>query len=339
VSFQEQEFLLNGGHSNWFQGLENIPKKLVNLLEINQILAHQPWLLTRDHIAALVKGEDSWSIGELVHAILILCTFHALAGIVFACGVTAEVDFTDTTSTLLFEDSNVNCQDEKLKDSESISDTKKIMELLKGGWREEEGLRPEEKQELLFANAETTETSYEAMKERDFGYLSRYVGKYDMRHVDFDVKSKSYNIFRAQEYCWKEDGFELVRRFLPDAATLLDEEFDHIYNMTYNMFNESKDVDTFPFRRAIWQYIQRVKGIFHDDYNYQEVNVFLNRANKAYIKKIVSYPETITISDYQNLGYELRPDEKVHVVLLAAESARQSELLYGLHAIKTHMYT
>lgn len=42
-------------------------------------------------------------------------------------------------------------------------------------------------------------------------------------------------IFRAQDYGWKEDGFELARRFLPGAATLLDEEFDHIYGLTYNM--------------------------------------------------------------------------------------------------------
>lgn len=57
-----------------------------------------------------------------------------------------------------------------------------------------------------------------------------------MTHADFDVHAKNYHIFRVQDYCWKEHGFELVRRFLPDSATLLDEEFDHIYTMTYNMY-------------------------------------------------------------------------------------------------------
>jgi len=104
------------------------------------------------------------------------------------------------------------------------------------------------------------------------------------------------------------------------------------------MFNQSKDVDTLPFRRAIWQYVQRIKGMFHDDYNYQEVNVFLNKSTKSYIKKITCYPETITKHDFQNLGYELTPDEKVHVALLASESAKQSALLYGLHAVMKHMY-
>jgi hypothetical protein len=99
----------------------------------------------------------------------------------------------------------------------------------------------------------------------------KYIGNYVLNYSDFDVKSKTYQIFKSQDYNWKEDGFELIRRFLPGAAQLLDEEFDHIYRMTYNMFNKSQGVDTFPFRQAIWQYVQRIKGIFHDDYDYQEV--------------------------------------------------------------------
>jgi len=136
----------------------------------------------------------------------------------------------------------------------------------------------------------------------------------------------------------KENGFELVRRFLPDASILLDEEFEHIYNMTYNMFAQSTNVDTLPLRKAIWQYVQRTKGMFHDDYNYQEVNVFLNKVSKNFIKKITCDPATLTGNDFNNLGYELKPDEKVHVALLAVESAKQSELLYGLRAVFQHMY-
>ena len=78
--------------------------------------------------------------------------------------------------------------------------------------------------------------------------------------------------------------------------------------------------------------------MFHDDYNYQEVNVFLNIVSKSYIKKITCQPETATKSDFANLGYDLKPDEKVHVALLAVESSKQSELLYGLHAVMQHMY-
>ena len=32
-----------------------------------------------------------------------------------------------------------------------------------------------------------------------------------------------------------------------------------------------ENVNTDAFRRAIWKYIQAIKGIRHDDYNYREV--------------------------------------------------------------------
>lgn len=77
--------------------------------------------------------------------------------------------------------------------------------------------------------------------------------------------------------------------------------------------------------------------MFHDDYNYQEVNIFLNRACKMFIKKVVCFPDTITANDFSSVGYEFEPDEKVHIALLSVESARQSELLYGLYAVIQHM--
>jgi len=329
LNFQVQEFRLNGGAAKWLDGIENIPKKLSNLLQLNQILTHQPWVLSKDHIAPLVKGEDSWSIGELVHAILIICTFNALAGIVHGCGVRNEVDWDDMDSTLPETE-------EEEKVPSNIDETKKITELLKAGWEASDQLS---EQQELFASAETIMEQEQPKPKTEAGPFARFIGKHDLYHEDFDMKSKSYTVFRVHEWNWKDDGFELARRFLPGAATLLDEEFDHIYTMTYNSFNENKNVDTLPFRRAIWQYVQRIKGMFHDDYNYREVNLLLNPSSKSYIKKITCFPETIVVSDFQNIGYQLTPDEKVHVALLAVESSKQSALLYGLHAVMKHMYS
>lgn len=63
------------------------------------ILAHQPWLLHRDDIAELLKsGEDSWSMNELIQAIVILIHIHALQGFVHGCGVNDEVDLVVSVS-------------------------------------------------------------------------------------------------------------------------------------------------------------------------------------------------------------------------------------------------
>lgn len=194
----------------------------------------------------LVKGEDSWSIGELVHAIIIICTFKSLAGIVYGCGVTEEIDFSKND---IFSSSQQIDDEEEIKDKTVNEQTEKITNILKSGYHTEE---TEQLPEQSFMNAETTESSSPQNNETssmlnlsssstnnlesDKENINRYIKeeKYNLKHADFDVKSNSYNIFRTQDYEWKEDGFELVRRFLPDAATLLDEEFDHIYSMTYN---------------------------------------------------------------------------------------------------------
>lgn len=50
INLQKTEFLHQGGHESWLQGLRSIPGKLQDLYEINKILAHRPWLLNKSHI-------------------------------------------------------------------------------------------------------------------------------------------------------------------------------------------------------------------------------------------------------------------------------------------------
>ncbi|KFP29194.1 Sestrin-2, partial [Colius striatus] len=70
VGLHMGEFLQVGGNPAWLQGLHCAPQKLRNLNEINKLLAHRPWLITKEHIEALLKtGQDSWSLAELVQAL------------------------------------------------------------------------------------------------------------------------------------------------------------------------------------------------------------------------------------------------------------------------------
>ena len=40
----------------------------------------------------LLIGSDSWSVAELVHAVIIMSIYHSLAGFCLGCGVNPEVD-------------------------------------------------------------------------------------------------------------------------------------------------------------------------------------------------------------------------------------------------------
>ena len=69
IHIQSQEFVLQGGNPEWLKGLQHIPQKLRDLYELNKLLAHRPWLLTKAHLEV--------SKGRLVVAAV--CKFISLA--------------------------------------------------------------------------------------------------------------------------------------------------------------------------------------------------------------------------------------------------------------------
>lgn len=117
--------------------------------------------------------------------------------------------------------------------------------------------------------------------------------------------------FRVQDYSWDDHAFSLINRLYNDVGNLLDDKFRLMYQLTYNFMGSKKDVDTSRFRTAIWNYIQCMFGIRHDDYDYGEVNQVLERSLKAYIKTAVCFPERVTRADYNNILKELHHSEKV----------------------------
>ncbi len=117
--------------------------------------------------------------------------------------------------------------------------------------------------------------------------------------------------FRVQDYSWDDHAFSLINRLYNDVGNLLDDKFRLMYQLTYNFMGSKKDVDTSRFRTAIWNYIQCMFGIRHDDYDYGEVNQVLERSLKAYIKTAVCFPERVTRADYDSILKEFHHSEKV----------------------------
>lgn len=72
----------------------------------------------------LTKGSDSWSLAEVVHAIVLLAHFHSLASFVFGCGVNEEID--QRTEPLINKLDNFNDKTvvfSQLRDGWSETDT------------------------------------------------------------------------------------------------------------------------------------------------------------------------------------------------------------------------
>lgn len=59
VNLHVNDFLQVGGDPKWLNGLDEAPQKLQQLGELNKILAHRPWLLTKEHME--VRGR-AWRV-------------------------------------------------------------------------------------------------------------------------------------------------------------------------------------------------------------------------------------------------------------------------------------
>ncbi|XP_075800884.1 sestrin-1 isoform X3 [Microtus pennsylvanicus] len=358
VNLHVSDFLHVGGDPKWLNGLENAPQKLQNLGELNKVLAHRPWLITKEHIEGLLKAEEhSWSLAELVHAVVLLTHYHSLASFTFGCGISPEIhcdgghtfrppsvsnycicDITNGNHSV--DDMQVNSAG-NISVNDSFFEVEALMEKMKQlqECRDEEEASQEEmasrfeieKRESMFVFSSDDD---EATPARD---VSRHFEDTSYGYKDFSRHGMHVPTFRVQDYCWEDHGYSLVNRLYPDVGQLIDEKFHIAYNLTYNTMAMHKDVDTSMLRRAIWNYIHCMFGIRYDDYDYGEINQLLDRSFKVYIKTVVCTPEKVTKRMYDSFWRQFKHSEKVHVNLLLIEARMQAELLYALRAITRYM--
>ncbi|NWH21329.1 sestrin-1 isoform X1 [Grus americana] len=358
VNLHVNDFLHVGGDPKWLNGLENAPQKLQNLGELNKMLAHRPWLITKEHIEQLLKTEEnSWSLAELIHAVVLLTHYHSLASFTFGCGISPEIDcegghtfrppsvsnycICDITNGYHGVDEIHASPTGSIPSTESVCEVEALMEKMKQlqECRDEEEASQEEmatrfereKRESMFVCSSEDE---ESAPTRD---VSRHFEDTSYGYKDFSRHGMHVPTFRAQDYSWEDHGYSLVNRLYPDVGQLLDEKFHIAYNLTYNTMAMHKDVDTSMLRRAIWNYIHCMFGIRYDDYDYGEINQLLDRSFKVYIKTVVCTPEKTTKRMYDSFWRQFEHSEKVHVNLLLVEARMQAELLYALRAITRYM--
>ncbi|KDO30595.1 hypothetical protein SPRG_04495 [Saprolegnia parasitica CBS 223.65] len=384
-------FLVNGGDPSWLDGLDFVPAKLARLHSLNALLAHQPWLITSDDIADLLASDSdgsSWSISELVHAIIVMCMYHSMCSITLGLGVVDEEDLAVLSST-----SNPDTYIGAINRRSSIGKMSECGSEL-GASPGYDVARMELEEELLrqrlAKDAEFTQSDDEDAPEGDAtstekddddedideeeeeevpfevaalppsgrlrglsstahlkGELWRYCSETFVEYVDFDVRSREYNVLHTEDFSWDEHCFSLVSRYFPgQGGHILEDLFKLTLKMTYHSYGahatatkSNQDVegmDTTPFRHAIWYYVHRIYGICHDDYDYKNVNIFLNRPTKQFVKKVACTPWRVTAKDIEHFNHTLTASEKCHVTLLTAEARKQAGLMYGLRAVMQH---
>ncbi|XP_026871337.2 sestrin-1 isoform X1 [Electrophorus electricus] len=354
VNLHVNDFLQVGGDPKWLNGLEGAPQKLRSLGELNKILAHRPWLLTKAHMESLLKAEEhSWSLAELIHAVVLLTHYHSMASFTFGCGISPDIHAEgghtfrppSLSSYCVCDIANGNGAVDELLADQQVLEVSGEVEVLMERMKQLQECRDEEEasQEEMATRFEreksesmlvTTAEYEECVPSRD---VSRHFEDPSYGYQDFSRRGEHVPTFRVQDYSWEDHGFSLVNRLYPDVGQLLDEKFQIAYNLTYNTMATHQGVDTSMLRRAIWNYIHCMFGIRYDDYDYGEINELLDRNFKVYIKTMVCSPEKITKRMYESFWRQFQHSEKVHVNLLLMEARMQAELLYALRAITRYM--
>ena len=122
----------------------------------------------------------------------------------------------------------------------------------------------------------------DVLAEKSMSVRRKYSGvDYDnISYKDFNVHSREYGTFRLQDYSWEDHGYTFLDKYYEGIASLLTTQFTTIRELTYHEYGPDKDVDTTPYRNAIWHYVHRLFGILHDDYEYAEVR-YQNKTDNA----------------------------------------------------------
>ncbi|KAL7690831.1 putative sestrin [Plasmopara halstedii] len=375
ADLEQYNFIVNNGDGEWIKGLDYVPPKLFRLHELSSLLAHRPWLLSADHVAELLRSDqdDSWSVSELVHAIIVLCQAHSIACIALGVGCAEEVDLAvfgqfgyalevETASTeALDNQEGVDASSCNSVDLSTIDrDDDILLKRLKKNSgldsdtadEEEETGEEQENDDLNDDDSYGAGDGFEvAVDEADYGLnaatanrrkdtLWRFCGGSVMRYSDFDVRSQEYEVLHTEDFSWDEHCFSLVKRYFPgEAGQILEDLFNLTSKLTYDYFGTQKEecVDTSPYRDAVWYYVHRIFGICHDDYDYRQVNTYLNRPTKIFLRKVACMPWKVRQEDFAHFDRTLSPSEKCHVILLVAEARKQAGLMYGLRAVMNHM--
>ena len=73
--------------------LNDAAEKFQKLDKVNMIMAHRPWMITKEHIIELTKkmegsiGLQGWSLNQVTQAITLLAHIHSFSSFILGCGI------------------------------------------------------------------------------------------------------------------------------------------------------------------------------------------------------------------------------------------------------------
>ena len=345
----EEEFLDNDGDVNWLIiGLNVVPNKLKKLASLNNILAHQPWNINIEELRNL---KCVLSINEITEACIILIQFQKISLI---------------EELIEFKKYN-NENDIQRKPSKDMSEKIDVMfqehifNVINEIKKEEEDIIEEENESNdkdtsdasnklnnisdLYNIKQSSFNSVDSWEKidkniSDENLTNNIFQKYlsdDYEKIAF--KGPNKNVFLTYyEYNWSDYGYYYLKNISPNLITCINDEFKYIIDLTSNslgMKKYSSSLNSLYIKQAIINYVEKLFGYYHEDYNYKNISKLLccNINYIKFIKKFVCYPKNVSLSDFQEMNTIFLHEEIMHIILLIANIKMKIQLIFLSKAI------
>ena len=343
----EEEFLDNNGDPNWLIiGLNVVPNKLKKLASLNNIIAHQPWNI---NIEELKNVKSVLSINEITEACIILIQFQKISLI---------------EELIEFKKYN-NENDIQRKPSKDMSEKIDVMfqehifNVINEIKKEEEDIIEEENEsndkdtsdasnklnnisdlynikQSSFNSVDSWEKNDKNLSDETNDIFQKYLSD-DYEKIAFKGPNKNVSL-SYYEYNWSDYGYYYLKNISPNLITCINDEMKYIIELTSNSLGFKKyssSLNSLYIKQAIINYVEKLFGYYHEDYNYKNISKLLccNINYTKFIKKFVCYPKKVSLCDFQEMNTIFLHEEIMHIILLIATIKMKIQLIFLSKAI------
>lgn len=151
--------------------------------------------------------------------------------------------------------------------------------------------------------------------------FKRFIDSDNKRHIN---NNHIYSIY--YDFNWEAHAYYFLYEIDENVSQVIKNENDFCRNMTFNKLANIENVQTDPFRTAIWNYIQKLFGIDRLDYDYKNVNLVLDQKKKEFCKNIACYPEKNNFKIINDI--KLCNTDAIHCILLVVCCKQITQLIF-----------
>jgi hypothetical protein len=308
----KKKFLECNGDKLWVeQGIqcENIPKQIKLFANINDILAHKPWILHWTHFIEFDNGLSFF----LFQSAIILTTIQRFATIISAMELFLKKNI--TINDLIFQNEEDNLKNNEIenkikkknskRDEKIKSENEKVIISVKQNYIDEKDLNEKKKQNT------------------NNNFSIKFLLKEPVVYEDFNQHHDKY--LYVDDFDWKTNAKYFYVDYASKEMDFLEKEFKALDTLSNNEKNKN---NIFKHKNTIEKYVEIILGIRDREYDYHKTNEVLNMDIKNLIKKIACFPEKLNDENLDDLLLILNAKNLLILIFIIAAIKQKISLTY-----------